>query len=523
MLSGKTSRLAGLRRIGKLYLKSRIGMLGLIIILFFVLLAVLAPWIAPHDPIIQTVSSPFDIPAWATAIPAYRNTPVDQSPATWAVNSPSDIHSWNLTGQNYTASFSTVVPPQTSDTGSIFVNASLNENTAPYPENNYLPNSQAFFALTRPFEFSGPAPTGFETTVVLEPVSMTNVSTIYVNEIIQDPSGNNFSLASVNLPILSQQITISPSDNGTWKTVSIAGGLLPLSGLPAFEGSTTPASTIFHEDGTYKYILEIEGVAQGDALYPALSMRIVYEGLHLDGGAYGLLGTDNFGRDVWSQFVWGSQVSLLIGILSGIGAVGLGAAVGIASGYLGGKWDQVIGRVTDFVLVLPFLPLLIIIVSLLVVNRELYNTIYVWVILIFVALSWPFIGKIIRSQVLLVKERQYVEASRALGSGTGHILVQHILPNVMGLVYSQVALNVGGFILLEAALDFLAISVHTVKTITWGLMLTYSLPYAVNQANLSYVWWWFFPPGVAIALLSLAFVLVGYALDSIFNPKLRAR
>jgi len=138
-------------------------------------------------------------------------------------------------------------------------------------------------------------------------------------------------------------------------------------------------------------------------------------------------------------------------------------------------------------------------------------------------ISWPGIAKIIRSQVLSVKERPFVEASRAVGSGTGHILRRHILPNVMGLVYSQVALNVAGFIILEAALDFLAISTNSVGIISWGLMLTYSLPLAITATSQSHVWWWFLPPGISIASLSLAFVLVGFALDSVFNPKLRAR
>jgi peptide/nickel transport system permease protein len=125
--------------------------------------------------------------------------------------------------------------------------------------------------------------------------------------------------------------------------------------------------------------------------------------------------------------------------------------------------------------------------------------------------------------VLSVKERSYVEASRALGADTGHVLRKHILPNVTGLVYSQVALNVSGFILLEAALDFLTVSLYSPGVTSWGIMLTQALPDATGNSAASYVWWWFLPPGIAIALLSLAFVLVGFALDSIFNPRLRAR
>lgn len=252
-------------------------------------------------------------------------------------------------------------------------------------------------------------------------------------------------------------------------------------------------------------------------------MNIASMSFHEQGNAYGLLGTDFEGRDCWSQLVWGSQISLLIGVASGIGAVALGTLAGLAAGYLGGVSDEIISRITDFFLVLPFLPLLIILVLIISQNTTLLAGLYFWVIVVFVVLSWPSIAKIIRSQVLSVKERQYVEASRALGGGTGHILRKHILPNVMGLVYSQIALNVSGFILLEAALDFLAVNVRPAGVMTWGVMLTQALPFATSDSAAGYVWWWFLPPGISIAALSLAFVLVGFALDSVFNPRLRAR
>jgi peptide/nickel transport system permease protein len=213
----------------------------------------------------------------------------------------------------------------------------------------------------------------------------------------------------------------------------------------------------------------------------------------------------------------------LIGILSGVGSVALGALVGLAAGYIGGITDEFLGRVTDFFLVLPFLPLLIVVTLIISQNSAMIKSMYAWVVVIFIILSWPSIAKIIRSQVLSIKERQYVEASRAVGGGTGHIIRRHILPNVMGLVYSQIALNVSGFILLEAALDFLAVNIRPLDVTTWGVMLTKALPFATADRIHGYVWWWFLPPGISIASLSLAFVLVGFALDSIFNPRLRAR
>jgi peptide/nickel transport system permease protein len=303
--------------------------------------------------------------------------------------------------------------------------------------------------------------------------------------------------------------------------VNVSSGYLTSSGLSAFGNTGDPAGLIFNGTGTYTLTMQIQAVPIANG--SSISMLASGVNLHVLGGAFGLLGTDNYGRDVWSQFVWGSRISLLIGILSGIGAVALGTIAGLAAGYVGGLSDEVLSRISDFFLVIPFLPLLIVLLFIIGQNPVLYRGVYWWVILLFIVLSWPFIGKIIRSQVLTVKERSYVEASRAVGGGTWHILRKHILPNVMGLVYSQIALNVSGFILTEAALDFLAVSIHPIDTITWGIMLTNALPDATSNSAASYVWWWFLPPGIAIASLSLAFVLVGFALDSIFNPRLRAR
>lgn len=522
--SGGRSSLDNIRRIARQYLKSKIGMLGLIIIVFFILMAVLAPSIATNDPISGIVASPFDIPAWATVLPWYNHLAVDATPVSSTFVSQADINAWSWSGQNYTKSLSTAIPTgQTQYKGSVLVTSLMNESTEIQTSDANLPGGVVAFSMSRPFQFSGVSPTGFEAQVALDPAVMNNVSMVYVKMEITDPTGDNFSLASISPPSLDQQVAIPNGQNGTWRTVYVSAGLLPLANIEAYQVPSPPSKVIFNESGTYSFSVQIQAVPEAGATLSSLSVNIASVSLHLDGSAYGLLGTDNFGRDVWSQFVWGSQVSLVIGILSGVGAVGMGAAIGIAGGYIGGSTDNIIGRITDFVLVLPFLPLLLIIATLLVGNRALYSQIYIFIILIFVVLSWPTIAKIVRSQVLSVKERQYVEASRALGAGTGHILRRHILPNVMGLVYSQVALNVAGFILLEAALDFLAISTHGVRTMTWGLMLTYALPFAVHQSNLSYVWWWFFPPGISIAALSLAFVLVGYALDSIFNPRLRAR
>lgn len=515
----------GFRRTAKLYSKSKTGVFGAAVIFFFIFLAIFAPVVSSSTyPVDHQVSTPFSIPSWATLLPWYSNTPV----AHYAVQSEgfaseADAASWTVTGANVTTQVvSGVSPPKSGLPGSLQVNSTVEGNSTDDFSDPYLLHGETFFSVSQSFQFQGLPPPSFEVTSNLE-VSMKNLSAVYLNIVIVKPDGTNLSLSSAQYSLLGSQVEILNKSSGQWFSSDVLSSYLPSSGLPAFAGSTLPPQVVFNETGTYEMIYQVRGVPLQGTVSQSVSMNIATVALHLDGGAYGILGTTSLGESVWALFAWGSRISLEVGILSGIGAVGIGALIGVAAGLMGGAFDEVLGRITDFVLVLPFLPLLIILVGIIAVNPILARSVYVWVVVIFVVVSWPLIARIIRSQVLSVKERQYVEASRALGAGPFHILRKHILPNVMGLVYSQVALNVGGFILLEAALDFLGVAPNAGRVDSWGTMLTYSLPYAITDTVQSRVWWWFLPPGIAIALLSVAFVLVGFALDQVFNPRLRAR
>jgi peptide/nickel transport system permease protein len=381
------------------------------------------------------------------------------------------------------------------------------------------------FSMSQSFKYRGVSPPSFDLSVQLEPVKMENISNLYLNYIVFTPSGSNYSMSSgpTFSATIGSAIEILNTGVGKWFSSQITSGLLSTSGIPSYSNVAYPSKLIFNQTGNYKLEMDVMGVPATNSATGAVSVYISSLKLHLSGGAFGLLGTDNLGNDVWSQLVWGSRISMMVGIAAGLGSVLLGALAGITAGYIGGLLSDILGRVTDFFLVLPFLPLLIVVTSVIASNPFLISTVYFWIIFVFIVLSWPFIAILIRAQTVSVKERQYVEASRAVGGGTGHILRRHILPNVMGLVYSQVALNVSNFILIDAALDFLSIASHGRPVISWGIMLANALPYATGDPQASYVWWWFLPPGIAIASLSLAFVLVGYALDSIFNPRLRAR
>ena len=231
--------------------------------------------------------------------------------------------------------------------------------------------------------------------------------------------------------------------------------------------------------------------------------------LKLLGTSFGILGTDQYGEDLYSQLIYGTRVSLYIGILVAVMSVSIGVAVGLVSGYMGGAVDQALMRFNDLLLVLPGLPLLIVLVA--VLGAKIEN-----LILLLGLLGWNGFARVVRSQVLSLKERPFIEAAKAAGAGTGHIIVRHILPNVMALVYVSLATSVPGAITAEAALAWLGF--YDPTRMSWGRML-----HEVFVAGATRSWWWIIPPGLCIALIATAFILLGYALDEVLNPKLRMR
>jgi ABC-type dipeptide/oligopeptide/nickel transport system permease subunit len=230
------------------------------------------------------------------------------------------------------------------------------------------------------------------------------------------------------------------------------------------------------------------------------------------GTAFGLLGTDHIGRDIYTQLLYGARISLYVGLLSSFIGVVLGLLLGLASGYLGRIVDEIIMRFTDMLLVIPTLPLLIVLVE--VLGTSLNN-----LILILGFLGWMGFARTVRSQVLSLRERSFVEAAIAIGAGRTHIIFRHILPNVMSLVYVSLATAVPGNVVAEAALSWLGF--YDPAVMSWGRMLN-DVQNNAGGGSL-FMWWWILPPGLSIALIAIAFVMIGYALDEVLNPRLRMR
>jgi peptide/nickel transport system permease protein len=223
------------------------------------------------------------------------------------------------------------------------------------------------------------------------------------------------------------------------------------------------------------------------------------------------LGTDDFGRSVLDLVVYGSRISLLVGFAATVVTMTLGAAVGIAGGYFGGKTDSVMNALTNWFLVIPWIPLAIVLAS--VLGRSLFNT-----ILVIGVTSWAGTARLVRADTLSVKERPYVERARALGSGNWHLVTRHILPNVMPVIFANTVLTVALSILAETTLALLGLG--DPLSISWGSIIFDAFEQGALSAGL---WWWLIPPGVCICLVTLAFTMCGYALDEVLNPKIRER
>jgi peptide/nickel transport system permease protein len=219
-----------------------------------------------------------------------------------------------------------------------------------------------------------------------------------------------------------------------------------------------------------------------------------------------ILGSDGNGRDILTRLAYGGRISIMIAVLSAFAIFFIGGAIGLVSGYAGGKVDTIIMRLVDVLLSIPGLPLLILIAS-------LYSPGPVGLAFILAFVSWPGIARIVRGEVLALRGREYVDAARTLGASSMRIVLRHILPNVMPLLVVYISLIIPGLILAETGLSFLGIGVQ-VPTPSWGNMLGDAQQFF--RTNVSNV----IIPGLMIYITSLTMYLVGSGLRDAFDPRL---
>jgi peptide/nickel transport system permease protein len=219
------------------------------------------------------------------------------------------------------------------------------------------------------------------------------------------------------------------------------------------------------------------------------------------------LGTDDSGRSVLALVVWGARISLIVGFAATILSMFIGTTVGIMSGHYRGFTGGALDRVTDWFLVIPYLPLAIVLAT--VLGRSLLN-----IIIVIGVTSWPGTARIIRAQTLSVTARPYLERSRALGAGNVHQMTRHVLPNVMPLVLANTTLAVSISILSETTLSFLGLG--DPDNVSWGSILEQGFNAgAISQG----AWWYLGAPGVCVVLVVLSFNLIGRTIETILDPR----
>jgi peptide/nickel transport system permease protein len=220
-----------------------------------------------------------------------------------------------------------------------------------------------------------------------------------------------------------------------------------------------------------------------------------------------LLGTTHFGLDVLSQMIHGTRIVLIVGITCAFFIAIIGTNIGLLAGYFGGRVDSILMRVTDLAFGIPFIPFAVVLVALL--GPSLWN-----MILVISLLMWRTTARVIRSQVLSIRERGFVKAAKIAGASDWRIIYVHILPNVAPMALLYVAFDIAWAVLAEASISFLGFG--DPNQVSWGQMLYL----AYVSGSIREAWWWTIPPGLGLSLFVISVFLVGRQYEKLANPKL---
>ena len=486
---------------------------GLIIILFFVVLAVLAPVLTNENPIYSTsLASPYSVPQWAVAFPQYSGLPLDTQyfQPGGDFKTPSSVNLWTFSPQNGSSTSGTtmsylwngVVGPSNA-AGDQYDLKNTGQGSLEVVTSTNSSFSNPTFTMSRGFDYQYKPAQRFR----IGFYASTN-SSAPINLVV----GITVSSPSANYTILQNSFFTVTRGNWTQVVVDSQSATVELLVSPN-NLLANVGKIVLSTQGRYtvNVNVEIQNAPKGTThLYLSDTMFYVF------GSAYGVLGTDSQGRSIFSQFVYGAQVSLEVGLFAAAIVILLASVVGVVSGYYGGWVEEVLMRLNDLLLSIPILPLLLVLILVIDVSGLKIDTEEL-VILLIGFLGWEVYARAIRSQVLSVKEKTFVNAARTLGVKPRSIVRRHIIPNVAGLIYALLSQAVPVAILLEAALSFLGF--YDPRVMSWGRMLGAAQSVA-TVPTYGFVWWWFLPPGVAIALISVSFIFIGNALDEMFNPKI---
>jgi peptide/nickel transport system permease protein len=275
----------------------------------------------------------------------------------------------------------------------------------------------------------------------------------------------------------------------------------PLDAIPAKEIIFSKQGSHDVLKGQYVFLVKLTGI---DSKNTISDSRLI-----LGGKVFGLVGTDELRRDLSVGLLWGTPIALFIGIVVSVGSVVAGLIFGVYAGYRGGKTDESMMRFNDVIYALPALPFLII----LSVTTSSSIFLLVGFLMIF---GWVGVAKVSRSMALQIKTRQFVDAAKTMGQKDSKIIFRHIMPQILPYALASIAISVPAAITTEAGLSFLGLGDPNFPT--WGQILHDAKSYGAAARGL---WWWILPPGLMIAATGLAFVFIGNSLETVANPKLK--
>ena len=501
------------------YRKHRIGILGLVIMITFISMAILAPYLGTSDPNpLKRIAPNYLAPSWMSVFDP-------EGVVTDDYVSKSDLDHAPFIGINgssgeFSGTYVQAVEPEDTSyvnlTWQHTAGTQLNFNGVD-PEGE-LPDYGDFVFFDQPFEWPwNGVPNGVNMTV--------SFGTTLTGDFAPGAQPNNYLMLRFYVWIVdssNEWTKVYESVDATY-SATIAERRVPITYLDTqriFEGTISTNGTQTDLNDTlkiriglapYRYFENWLGGHPWQNYTGSVTITVTGVQLTAYGGYFGALGTTFWGADAYSQLIYGSRVSLIIGIAAtGLSTI-LGVLVGLAAGYFGGSVDEVLMRVVDFLLVIPGLPLMMILAIFL--GESTTN-----IIIVIAILGWTGTARLIRSQVLAEKNKAYVESARAIGATDTYIMFRHILPNVTPILFANITLGVVGAILSEAGLSFLGLT--NIEEPSWGRMLADAQN---GSAFIRGAWWVVVFPGVMITLLSLSFTFVGHTLDQVLNPRLRER